>query len=128
MYKVNAIIFVYIFENGKGVKVSMKNYETKSNRRKLTGAYSTASPIVGIFYEDEPFNLILVSDNRRAIMISTKLIPEKSTRSAGGVTLFNIKKNQKIAAAFKETDASAINTVFTYASNIFDVSSDFLLL
>ena len=102
--------FVYIFENGKGVKVSMKNYETKSNRRKLTGAYSSAFPIVGIFYEDEPFNLILVSDNRRAIMISTKLIPEKSTRSAGGVTLFNIKKNQKIAAAFKETDAPFTNT------------------
>ena len=101
---------IFIFENGKGVKVSMKNYETKSNRRKLTGAYSTASPIVGIFYEDEPFNLILVSDNRRAIMISTKLIPEKSTRSAGGVTLFNIKKNQKIAAAFKETDAPFANT------------------
>ncbi|MBR6644890.1 MAG: topoisomerase IV [Clostridia bacterium] len=101
---------IFIFENGKGVKISMKNYETKSNRRKLTGAYSTASPIVGIFYEDEPFNLILVSDNRRAIMISTKLIPEKSTRSAGGVTLFNIKKNQKIAAAFKETDAPFENT------------------
>ncbi len=101
---------IFIFENGKGVKVSMKNYETKSNRRKLTGAYSSASPIVGIFYEDEPFNLILVSDNRRAIMISTKLIPEKSTRSAGGVTLFNIKKNQKIAAAFKETDAPFTNT------------------
>ncbi len=100
---------IFIFENGKGVKVSMKNYETKSNRRKLTGAYSSASPIVGIFYEDEPFNLILVSDNRRAIMISTKLIPEKSTRTAGGVTLFNIKKNQKIAAAFKETDAPFAN-------------------
>ncbi len=101
---------IFIFENGKGVKVSMKNYETKSNRRKLTGAYSSSSPIVGIFYEDEPFNLILVSDNRRAIMISTKLIPEKSTRTAGGVTLFNIKKNQKIAAAFKESDAPFANT------------------
>ncbi len=101
---------IFIFENGKGVKVSMKNYETKSNRRKLTGAYSSSSPIVGIFYEDEPFNIILVSDNRRAIMISTKLIPEKSTRTAGGVTLFNIKKNQKIAAAFKESDAPFANT------------------
>lgn len=101
---------IFIFENGKGVKVSMKNYETKSNRRKLTGAYSSASPIVAIFYEDEPFNIILVSDNRRAIMISTKLIPEKSTRTAGGVTLFNIKKNQKIASAFKESDAPFNNT------------------
>ncbi len=101
---------VFIFENGKGVKVSMKNYETKSNRRKLTGAYSSASPIVAIFYEDEPFNLILVSDNRRAVMISTKLIPEKTTRTAGGVTLFNLKKNQKVAVAFKESDSPFENT------------------
>ncbi len=96
---------IFIFENGKGVKIPMDKYETKSNRRKLTGAYSGASPIVGIFYEDEPFNLVIVSDSKRAIMISTKLIPEKTTRTAGGVTLFSLKKNQKISAAFKESDS-----------------------
>lgn len=96
---------IYIFENGKGVKVPMSAYETKGNRKKLTGAYSTKSPLVAAFYEDEPFNIALVSDAKRAILFSTKLIPIKPTRSAGGVTLFSLKKDQKIAAAFREADS-----------------------
>ena len=96
---------IYIFENGKGIKVPMSAYETKGNRRKLTGAYSTKSPLIAAFYEDEPFNIALVSDAKRAILFSTKLIPVKPTRTAGGVTLFSLKKGQKIAAAFRETDS-----------------------
>ncbi|MBR6920810.1 MAG: topoisomerase IV, partial [Clostridia bacterium] len=85
---------IYVFENGKGVKVPMSAYETKGNRKKLTGAYSTKSPLVAAFYEDEPFNIALVSDAKRAILFSTKLIPVKPTRTAGGVTLFSLKKGQ----------------------------------
>ena len=96
---------IYIFENGKGVKVPMSAYETKGNRKKLTGAYSTKSPLAAAFYEEEPFNIALVSDAKRAILFSTKLIPVKPTRSAGGVTLFSLKKGQKIAAAFREADS-----------------------
>ncbi|MBO4869542.1 MAG: topoisomerase IV [Clostridia bacterium] len=96
---------IYIFENGKGIKVPMSAYETKGNRKKLTGAYSTKSPLVAAFFEDEPFNIALVSDAKRAILFSTKLIPVKPTRTAGGVTLFSLKKDQKIAAAFREADS-----------------------
>ena len=94
-----------IFENGKGIKVPMSAYETKGNRKKLTGAYSTKSPLVAAFYEEEPFNIVMVSDGKRAIMFSTKLIPVKPTRTAGGVTLFSLKKGQVIAAAFREADS-----------------------
>lgn len=96
---------IYIFENGKGVKIPLSAYETKGNRKKLTGAYSTKSPLVAAFYEEEPFNIALVSDTKRAILFSTKLIPVKPTRTAGGVTLFSLKKNQTIAAAFREADS-----------------------
>ena len=96
---------IYIFENGKGVKVPMSAYETKGNRRKLTGAYSTKSPLVAAFYEDEPFNIALVTDAKRAILFSTKLIPLKPTRTAGGVTLFSLKKGQRIVSAFREADS-----------------------
>ena len=96
---------IYIFENGKGVRIPMSAYETKGNRKKLTGAYSTKSPLVAAFYETEPFNLVMVSDAKRAIMFSSKLIPVKPTRTAGGVSLFSLKKDQKIVAAFREVDA-----------------------
>ena len=90
--------FVFIFENGKGVRVPAVCYETKSVRRKLVGAYSSASPIVAVFHEVEknPFEIMLVSDVDRAIVIKTSLIPQKSTRGSGGVTLMTLKKGQKL--------------------------------
>ncbi len=98
--------FVYIFENGKGVRVPLSLYETKSARKKLTGAYSDASPIVAAFYEDEPFDLLLVNDAGKAIYINTSLIPEKATRTAGGVNLFTLKPNQKLVDATRTPETA----------------------
>ena len=96
--------FVYIFENGKGVRVPISSYETKASRKKLVGAYSDASPLVGAFYEESPFDLLLVNDAGKAIYISTKLIPEKATRTASGVTLFTLKKGQKVVLATRNPE------------------------
>ena len=96
--------FVYVFENGKGVRIPVSSYETKASRKKLVGAYSDASPLVGAFYEDAPFDLLLVNDAGKAIYISTKLIPEKATRTASGVTLFSLKKGQKVILATRTAE------------------------
>ncbi len=90
---------VYLFENGKGVRVPLSLYETKSARKKLVGAYSDASPIVAAFYESEPFDILLVNSADKAIYLSSRLIPEKATRTAGGVTLFTLKPGQTIIDA-----------------------------
>ena len=91
--------FVYIFENGKGLRVPVSSYETKSARKKLVKAYSDASPLVGVFYESEPFDLLIVNSAGKAIYLNTSLIPEKATRTAAGVTIFDLKKNQTIVDA-----------------------------
>ena len=93
--------FVYIFENGKGVRVPASSYETKGNRKKLINAYSAASPICAVFYEDEkePFDILLVSAAERAIVIKSSLIPQKATRTSGGVTLMTLKKNDTVKFA-----------------------------
>ncbi|MBR6676192.1 MAG: topoisomerase IV, partial [Clostridia bacterium] len=90
---------IFVFENGKGVRIPLSSYETKSNRKRLTGAYSAASPIVSAFYEKETIELLLVSNVGKGIFIKSSLIPEKTTRTASGVILFNLKKNQKIVDA-----------------------------
>ena len=87
---------VFVFENGKGVKVPLNAYETKGARKRLTGAYSTASPIVGVLREDKPFDFVIVSSDERAIQLSTSLLPVKATRTAGGVTLLSLKKKTKV--------------------------------
>ena len=91
--------FVYIFENGKGLRVPVSSYETKSARKKLVKAYSDASPLVGVFYESEPFDLLIVNSAGKAIYLNTSLIPEKATRTAAGVTIFDLKKNQTVVDA-----------------------------
>ncbi len=98
--------FVFIFENGKGVRVPVTNYETKANRKKLINAYSPVSPICGIFYEKEkePFEIMLVNSEDKAIIIKTSLIPVKATRTSGGVTLMTLKNGQKLTECIKDFD------------------------
>ena len=92
---------VFIFENGKAVRVPISAYQTKGARKKLIGAYSDASPIVAAFYEDEkkPYDLLIVNNQKKAIVVKTSLIPQKTSRGSGGVTVFTCKKGQKITLA-----------------------------
>ena len=84
---------VYIFENGKGLRISLGVYEAKSRRRKITGAYSTDSPLAGAVYEgDKPINLFIRSDAGRGMLIKSSLIPEKATRTAAGVQIMKLPK------------------------------------
>ena len=101
--------FVFIFENGKGVRVPVSNYETKGNRKKLVKAYSDLSPICGVFYEKEkePFEIMLVSNVDRAIVIKTALIPQKATKTSAGVTLMTLKKGQKLTYATDRFESEA---------------------
>ncbi len=92
---------VFIFENGKAVRVPISAYQTKATRKKLVGAYSDASPIVAAFYEEEkkPYDLLIVNNQKKAIVIKTSLIPIKTNRSSAGTTVFTCKKGQKITLA-----------------------------
>ena len=89
---------VYIFENGKGLRVSLGAYETKSRRRKITGAYSNESPLAGAIYEgDKPEKIFIRSDAGRGMLIKSDLVPEKTTRTAAGVQIMKLpKKGVKI--------------------------------
>lgn len=89
---------VYIFENGKGLRVSMGAYEAKSRRRKISGAYSTESPLIAAIYEaEEPKSIFIRSDAGRAMLIKSSLIPVKATRTAAGVQVMQLpKKGVKI--------------------------------
>ena len=92
---------IFIFENGKGVRVPLSSYETRAVRRKLQGAYSDASPIVAAFYEekDKPIDIIMINSADRAIVFKSSLIPVKTTRTAGGVALMTLKKGQTVTSA-----------------------------
>ena len=56
---------IFIFENGKGVRVPLTAYQTKTNRHKLTAAFSDASPVVAVIHEREPMKLLLQNSRTR---------------------------------------------------------------
>lgn len=88
--------FIFLFENGKGVKIPASAYETKTNRRRLTGAFSDASPVAAILYEHEPMDILLENTVGRAILINSTLIPQKTTRTSAGSILFTMKDDIKV--------------------------------
>ena len=83
---------IFLFANGKGVRVPVSAYETKNNRKKLTGAFSDVSPIVAAIYEGgQPMDLLLENSADKGILISSDLISVKTTRGSQGITLFTMK-------------------------------------
>ena len=118
-YKGEVVIF---FENGKAVKIPLKAYETKTNRKKLTGGYSTDSPAVGIFYLPEhsgrgtETEYILISSSMRCIILNSAQITSKVTRSSSGAVVFTLKKGQKVQSAdiFKDDGSEAMKIYSKY--------------
>ncbi len=100
---------LFAFENGKAAKIEMSAYQTKVNRKKLINAYSAKSPLVGALYIAEDRDIVLVRDSDKAMVVNTKLIPLKQTKSSGGIQIYTLKKNSRLTRlmpkeAFKSDD------------------------
>ncbi len=108
---------IFLFENGKGVRIPVTAYVTKGARRKLTGAYSDASPLVAVLRDTDkaPIDILMISSGERAILIKSSLIPQKTTRTSNGVQLFTLKNGHKIRRAMAVSgDDSGFQNVKSY--------------
>ena len=83
---------LFFFENGKAAKVPLSAYETKTNRKKLTGAYSDKSPLVAAMVLEEDAQIALYSSDGRAAVFSTAQLLPKTTRNTQGVAVMTLKK------------------------------------
>lgn len=91
------IIFVY--ENGKVSKIPLDAYETKTNRKKLSKAYSSKSPIIGIIFAREDTDILLRTSGGHALVFNTGLVLPKSTRDSQGVQVINLRAKNKLQEA-----------------------------
>ena len=83
---------LFFFENGKAAKVPLSAYETKTNRKKLTGAYSDKSPLVTAMVLEEDAQIALYSSDGRAAIFTTAQLLPKTTRNTQGVAVMTLKK------------------------------------
>ena len=89
-------ILLFAFENGKVAKLSLDLYATKTNRKKLTGAYSDKSPLAALAITQEEGEFVLTASSGRMLLFNTALLAIKSTRSTQGVSVMRLKKGQRV--------------------------------
>ena len=100
---------LFFFENGKAAKVPMSAYETKTNRRKLTGAYSDKSPLVKAVAMDTDEQMVVYSTDGRAAIFSTAQLLPKTTRNTQGVAVMSLKKKAVLKDAQLLTASGIVN-------------------
>ncbi len=102
---------VFAFENGKAARVELSAYRTKTNRKKLIGAYGDKSPLAGMCQlggEDE--EVLLRSSSGRILLVRAGDIPLKAFRGALGVQIMRLRGSQRLIAAAPYREESQVNS------------------
>lgn len=89
-------ILLFAFENGKAAKVPLEAYATKTNRKKLTGAYSDKSPLSGMLYLEDDREVLFKASSGRMLLVHTGALSLKTTRSTQGVAVMKLKKGHRL--------------------------------
>ena len=99
---------LFFFENGKAAKVEFAAYATKTNRRKLVGAYSDKSPLIAMYSVPEDGEFLLTATSGRRLLVHTGAIAPKTTRSTIGVQVMTLKGKHRLAKAVPFTEDMAV--------------------
>ena len=105
----NLVALVFCGENGKAAKVPLSAYETKTNRKKLTGAYSDKSPLIKAVALDADEQMVVYSADGRAAIFSTAQLLPKTTRNTQGVAVMTLKKKATLRDAVLLTQSGIVN-------------------
>ena len=89
-------LLLFAFENGKAAKVPLEAYATKTNRKKLTGAYSDKAPMTAMLWLDEDREVLFSASSGRMLLIHTGVLALKATRTTQGVAVMKLKKGQQL--------------------------------
>ena len=100
---------LFFYENGKAAKVPLSAYETKTNRRRLIGAFSDKSALVNAMIIDEDRQIVLYSSDSRAAIISTAQLLPKTTKNTIGVAVMSLKKKAVLTDAVPLEESGIVN-------------------
>ncbi len=100
---------LFVFENGKAAKVERSAYATKSNRRKLTGAFSDKSPVKAVIPLPEETEIAVYATDGRALVFSSALLAAKTTRNTQGVAVMSLKRKSLVDRAARLDETGIVN-------------------
>mgnify|MGYP001088712969 FL=1 len=108
----------FMFDNGKAARVSLKSYETKTNRKKLINAYTDKLNLVQIKYLPQDEDMVVYSSLDKILIFNTSVMQTKTTKNTQGVAVMNMKKKSTIAKVEFLKDVSFTNPDYYRAKNI----------
>ena len=100
---------IFFFENGKAARLELSAYATKTNRKKLTGAYSDKSPVKSVLPVFEDMDLAAYTTEGRALIFNSSLMSPKTTRSSQGVQVISLKRRHTLEKAMPLAEAPIAN-------------------
>mgnify|MGYP000548122446 CR=1 FL=1 len=109
--------FLFAYENGKMAKIPVSSYATKTNRKKLTNAYSNLSPLVDIHFLAEDKDFAAFSTIDKVLVFNTSQINAKVTRDSQGVQVLKSKKGSSLRKILPLEEASLKDPGY-YRANI----------
>ena len=100
---------LFFFNNGKVAKVPLNAYETKANRKKLTGAYCDKSQLKAVLAILEDIQVAVYSTDGRCLIFSTAQLAPKTTRNTQGVSVLTLKKKAELSHAVPVEKSDIVN-------------------
>ncbi len=109
---------MFFFQNGKAAKITLESYSTKTNRKKLTNAYSDISPIVRIINLNEDIELVAKSNINKVLVFNTGSVNSKASRDSQGIQVLKSKKGSIMTGVFTLEEIGLLSTDYYKTANI----------
>jgi DNA gyrase subunit A len=109
---------LFSFENGKVAKIDLAGYATKTNRKKLIGAYSGQSRLIHMLFAKEDLELVAFSSIGKVLIYDTSNINPKTTRDSQGVQVLKGKKGSTMTAVKLLSEANFTDPDYYRTKNI----------
>jgi len=109
---------IFGYENGKFAKIPMQSYETKTNRKKLTNAYSDLSKLVYISHIKEDCDLVAYSNINKVLAFNTSSISIKTTRDSQGIQVLKEKNGSRMIKVCRPEESGISDLEYYKTKNI----------
>ena len=109
---------LFSFENGKSAKIEVESYATKTNRKKLTNAYSDKSPLIDVRFLETDVELVAYSSISKVLIFNTDKINLKSSRNSQGVQVLKEKKGSYMCSVKTIIESGIKNPSYYRTSSI----------
>ncbi len=100
---------LFFFENGKCARIPLESYATKTNRKRLTGAYSDKSPLRSVIHLGAEEQIAVFSTEGRALVFNSALLTPKTSRASQGVGVMTLKTKYRLDRACLLSDSTIVN-------------------